>query len=410
MMLQQFERTIDALEAKLAAPQGNTPRRRYALEFARLGKRLYDGRHPVAWCGVVAPFDLLNAMGFTSCFVEFVGASLASSGVVDTFLDRAEQDGLVPDMCAYHRAVAGAAALGMMPVPQVLVATSCPCFAGQATMENLARLMERELIFLHVPLEQTPEAVRYLVDQLESMITQITALTGRRLDPDKLARTIERSNRAVAVIEEVFELAAHIPSPSASRELKDFGIAMPLLFGRPEAIELAQVFRDAFAGRIRSGGGNGVTKERVRLLWIQNRIQFREPLVKMLEQELGAVVVVDELNHVTWDPIDPQNPLEGIARRMISNPFNGPIESRISKLQALARRYRVDGAINPCNWGCRQGAGARGLMQTGLAEIGVPVLNLEVDCVDPRSFAEGQLRTRLEAFVEMLEAKSSPWS
>jgi benzoyl-CoA reductase/2-hydroxyglutaryl-CoA dehydratase subunit BcrC/BadD/HgdB len=62
----------------------------------------------------------------------------------------------------------------------------------------------------------------------------------------------------------------------------------------------------------------------------------------------------------------------------------------------------VDGAINPTQWGCRQGSGARGLISDALRSDGVPVLNLEVDCVDPRSFAEGQLKTRLEAFVEML--------
>ena len=39
----------------------------------------------------------------------------------------------------------------------------------------------------------------------------------------------------------------------------------------------------------------------------------------------------------------------------------------------------------------------------GLKEIVVPVLNLEVDGVDKRNFAEDQLRTHVEAFVEMLE-------
>jgi benzoyl-CoA reductase/2-hydroxyglutaryl-CoA dehydratase subunit BcrC/BadD/HgdB len=72
----------------------------------------------------------------------------------------------------------------------------------------------------------------------------------------------------------------------------------------------------------------------------------------------------------------------------------------------MARDYRIDGAINPCHWGCRQGTGARGMIAEGLRSIGVPVLNLEVDCVDPRNFSEGQLRTRLEAFVEMLGAKT----
>ena len=109
MILQQFENTIASLEEKMATPQGVTPRRKFALELARLGQRLYNGMTPVTWCGIAAPFDLLNSMGFTSCFIEFVGSSLASSGLVEMFLDRAEQDGLVPDMCGYHRAVAGAA-------------------------------------------------------------------------------------------------------------------------------------------------------------------------------------------------------------------------------------------------------------------------------------------------------------
>jgi benzoyl-CoA reductase/2-hydroxyglutaryl-CoA dehydratase subunit BcrC/BadD/HgdB len=38
----------------------------------------------------------------------------------------------------------------------------------------------------------------------------------------------------------------------------------------------------------------------------------------------------------------------------------------------------------------------------GLNDVGVPVLNLEVDCVDERNFAAGQVRTRIEAFMEML--------
>jgi benzoyl-CoA reductase/2-hydroxyglutaryl-CoA dehydratase subunit BcrC/BadD/HgdB len=75
----------------------------------------------------------------------------------------------------------------------------------------------------------------------------------------------------------------------------------------------------------------------------------------------------------------------------------------------LARAYKLDGAINPCHWGCRQGTGARGLISDGLKEINVPVLNLEVDCVDTRNFAEGQLRTRIEAFMEMLESQSRQW-
>jgi hypothetical protein len=128
----------------------------------------------------------------------------------------------------------------------------------------------------------------------------------------------------------------------------------------------------------------GVPDEKLRLLWIQNRIQFNNPLVELLEKEYRANIVSDELNDIFWDPIDPQDPYPGMARRAIAIPLNGSIQRRIGHLQKLARAY------------------------SGLKEIGVPVLNLEVDCVDKRNFAEGQLRTRVEAFVEMLESRPRP--
>ena len=148
--------------------------------------------------------------------------------------------------------------------------------------------------------------------------------------------------------------------------------------------------------------------EKLRLLWIQNRIQFNNSLVDLLEKEYQANIVSDELNDIYWDPIDPDGPYTGMARRAITIPFNGNVQDRIRHLQKLSRAYKLDGAINPCNWGCRQGAGARGLISEGLKKIGVPVLNLEVDCVDERNFAEGQLRTRLEAFIEMLQSRPRP--
>jgi benzoyl-CoA reductase/2-hydroxyglutaryl-CoA dehydratase subunit BcrC/BadD/HgdB len=137
-------------------------------------------------------------------------------------------------------------------------------------------------------------------------------------------------------------------------------------------------------------------------MWLQNRIQFRTSLEQVLAEEFGAVVVADELNDVTWDAVDPDDPYEGIARRALSFPLMLSPQRRVEHLAEMVRRHDIDGVINPCHWGCRQGTGTRGMIQEGLRAHGVPVLNLEVDCVDQRNYSEGQLRTRLEAFVEML--------
>jgi benzoyl-CoA reductase/2-hydroxyglutaryl-CoA dehydratase subunit BcrC/BadD/HgdB len=181
-----------------------------------------------------------------------------------------------------------------------------------------------------------------------------------------------------------------------------------LLLGTEAGVDVAQALRDEFLTKV-NNNESGIDGERIRLMWIQNRIQFKNPLIHLLENEYKAVVISDELNSITWDPIDPDDPYPGLARRSISIPLNGDVNRRVNHLKQLAKDYKIDGAINPCHWGCRQGTGARGLISEGLKDVGVPVLNLETDCVDSRNFSEGQLRTRLEAFTEMLENRPSPW-
>jgi len=406
MMYQYFKDMADGIETKIL--QDNelpNARKKYALETARLGSRLYSGNNTVAWCGIAVPFDLLNAMGITSCFVEFVGAVLAATDMADPFLEEAEQAGFTGDTCGYHRSVIGAARKKIMPKPDFLIASTCPCSGGVAVMENLARLFDKDLFVLHVPQENSEPGVAYLADQLKDMVEFVGRHTGKPLDEDKLRQAVDNTNRTRKLMQEVYHLAQNVPSPTDGRLLTNFGLVMPLFFGTEAAVEIARAYKDEFNARMDSGTP-GVPDEKFRLLWIQNRIQFSNPLVELLEKEYRTNIVSDELNDIYWDPIDPQDPYRGMARRAICIPLNGSIQGRINHLQELARAYRLDGAINPCNWGCRQGTGARGLISEGLKDIGVPVLNLEVDCVDKRNFSEGQLRTRIEAFVEMLESRS----
>lgn len=406
-MMKEYFTDLEAGIEKAISGGNSSHRKLYTLELARLKKRLYSGTDSIAWCGITAPFDLLNAMGVTSCFVEFIGAMLASAGAVGPFIEETDHAGFSSDACSYHRSVSGAAIKGMMPAPEFLIGTTNPCSGGLAVLENLARRFGRELFVLHIPQDDSAGNVRFLADQMKEMVAFASRVSGRKLDDASLRKSVENSNRASAVMKEIFELAGHVPSPVASRDLSNFGIVMALFFGSEQAIAIAEAYRDEFRKRI-DAGDYGKSGREFRLLWIQNRIQFKHGLEKMLEEEYGASSISDELNDITWDPIDPENP-EGFARRSISIPFNGTIEKRIGHLKKLARQYRIDGAVNPCNWGCRQGTGARGLIENGLKEIGVPVLNIEVDCVDSRKFTEGQFRTRLEAFMEMLQSRPPLW-
>ena len=407
MMLQYFEDLASGIESTLAkGGLDTTARKHFALEIARLGIRLFSGKENVAWCGVVVPFDLMNAMGVTSCFVEFVGAMVATTGSADMTLEAAESQGYATDICSYHRAINGAAAQGFMPEPAFLIATTCPCSGGLSTVENLARHFKKDLFVVHVPYASDRAGVKYLADQLRAMTDFVAAHTGRPLDPDRLRRAVELTNRTREIILELYDLAARVPTPARRNDLVNFALVMALLLGTERGVELATVYRDEFARKVEAGIP-GVPGEQVRLMWFQNRVQFKNTLSQMLEEEFKAAVVMDELNHVNWNPIDPDNPFESIATRTLVHPLVGPVELRIENIKKLVREYKVDGFIHPCHWGCRQGTGARGLIEESLKKEGIPVLNLEVDCIDSRQYAEGQLRTRLQAFVETILNKKA---
>ena len=406
-MLEYFNDLARGLENKLAAGGLETvARKKYALELAKLGARLYSEDEKIAWCGVLAPFDLLNALGVTSCFIEFVGAMLASTGTSGPMMEASEQAGYSTDICSYHRAIQGAVLQGALPEPEFLIATTCPCSGGLATIETLARHFNKALFLLDIPHQNDRESVEYLAAQHRDMVEFVTSRTGRPLDPERLRETMIITNKTRELLVEIYELASAVPTPARQSDMANLALVMSLLMGTQSGIEVAEAYRDEFKAKVESGIA-GFPGEKLRLLWFQNRIQFRNPFIKMLDEEFDAAVVMDELNYIFWEPIDPDDPYEGIAKRVLSNPLLGPVENRLNNLLKLVEIYKVDGIICPCHWGCRQGTGIRGLLETRLRRHGIPVLNLEVDCIDPRNFSAGQLKTRMGAFVEMLQGRKA---
>lgn len=407
MIQDYFKETITGIEQVLAQnPEGPTARKKYALEIARLGKQLYSDENTIAWCGIVVPFDILHTMGVTSCFVEFVGAVLANLGGVEPALEAAEQNGYSTDICSYHRAVNGAAAMGLVPPPDFLIGTNCPCSGSLSTVEHLAYKFNKPLFVLHVPPKHDAQSIAYLAKQIERMVGFVEAQTGKALDLQALRQTIDKVNQTRDMLLEVYQLASHMPTPARRKDMINLGFLMLLLMGSDAGLDLATAYRDEFKTKI-ARKQSGIEDEQIRLLWFQNRIQFKTDLEEVLEKEYQTAVVVDELNSITWEPIDPEAPFEGFAARILSNPVSSPISNRLSNLIRMAKAYQVDGVIHPGHWGCRQGTGARGLVESALKAEGLPMLNLDVDCADPRNFSEGQLRTRVGAFIETIAARKS---
>ncbi len=393
-----FAQMVSGLKKKLK--QNPTARRKFIYEIGRVGNRIFDDNWSIGWTTVFVPYEILSSMNVSGMFVEFFGAMLSSTGISQKYLELAESKGYSTDSCSYHRAIIGGAMQDLIPKPDVLIGASIPCNGGVKALKRIGDLFDKDVFILNIPIETTPKSVDYLVDQYNQMISYIEKETGQKIDNNKLKQSIRYNNQVRDYMLEIEELCKHVPSPINHNDLKNF-IMILLLQGSEEGVDVVKTYRDEFKYRIENEDYK-IPEEKHRLLWIQNRIQFKTDLLELLEKNYGANVVIDELNHIWWEEMDENDPLRSLAYRMITHPLVGPAERRIKIITQLAKDYSVDGAINPSHLGCRQSSGARVLIKDALKKIDVPLVDLDVDCVDERNFSHGQIMTRLEAFMEML--------
>mgnify|MGYP000237770147 FL=1 len=112
-----------------------------------------------------------------------------------------------------------------------------------------------------------------------------------------------------------------------------------------------------------------------------------------------------EMNLDYRAPLDTEHPLEALADKMIHNVYNGPYERKAALVSELAQDLLSDGVINFCHWGCKQSSGGVMLLKEELDKKDIPLLILDGDGMDRRNSHDGQIRTRFEAFLEVLKQR-----
>lgn len=132
--------------------------------------------------------------------------------------------------------------------------------------------------------------------------------------------------------------------------------------------------------------------------------------VKSIEDQ-GALVVTDELCTSTryWGDkvvLDDGRPiLEAISRRYLNNfpcARMYPSDERFNRIIDYARDFKVDGVISEIVRYCVPYAHDLPLLTDRLSEVGIPTLALDVEYGTAGS---GQIATRVQAFLEMMEVR-----
>lgn len=350
-----------------------------------------------AMASLFLPCEPLQVMGLYPYSCEGLGCFLSGTQAEQSFLQYAESQGLPDTFCSYHRIFIGAAEKGLMPKPRFILNTTLACDANMLTFRRLAEYFQVPQFVVDVPYETDEQSVDYVADQLREMVRFMERETGQHLKEETLRAAVARSQRSMEQFDRYMTLRAdRLLIGELTGEMFS-AFALHTLLGTPET--------ESYTRRCIQEAEKAPPAEGVRLVWMHTTPFWVQPLRQVTDYNRQVQVVACDMcfEGLLKGPMD-DDPYRAMAQRVVYSAFNGPVERRIQRGIDAARQVKADGAVWFCHWGCKHTLGGAQLAKRRFEEAGLPCLVLDGDGCDRSHGGEGQMATRMEAFVEMLKA------
>jgi benzoyl-CoA reductase/2-hydroxyglutaryl-CoA dehydratase subunit BcrC/BadD/HgdB len=252
---------------------------------------------------------------------------------------------------------------------------------------------------IYLPLKQTEHAVDMYLADLEDWRNRISEFRGARIVDRDLRRSIEVYNRGRELLQKLYELRKGDRPPVTGAEALEVVKAATRL-PREQFNELLEKLLDEI-----KRAGREIKKSK-RLMIVGSQLE-NSTWIETIEK-LDAVVVTDELEVGTryfWGTVDAKlPPMEALARYYISGRPPGariwPAGKRFEHIFNMAGQYKVDGVISEILRNDAEYGHDKLFLDKEMKERGIPILELDVEYGESGS---GQMRTRVEAFLEMVQ-------
>ena len=399
----------------LAPPLRCAPRLKELISRHYLVGRYANLGRKVAWVSSGAPVEFLDALGFYLLYPENHAVLCATRRRTEELAGVAEDAGYSRDLCSYARTdvgsvLSGKTPVGRLPKPDLLVCCDNICQSVLYWYRVLAHRFRVPLIVIDTPFiysEPDEHAVDYVKRQIEQAIGVAEEVAGKSLDPKELEKISRRAKEAAVLWQRALQLSRHKPAPFTAFDQFIHMAPVVEMRGAEVTLEYYRTLIAELEEKAKRGEG-AVANERIRLLWDNLPIWPRLRWLQKRLAERGAALVAStytnawaELTHL----MDPTKPLDSAARAYLQPLLNRGTGYKLQVMQGMAKDYGVNGAILHSDRSCKPySVGQMDQRERLSKEAGIPVMLLEADHADPRSFSEEQVANRLSAFLEVLEA------
>lgn len=262
--------------------------------------------------------------------------------------------------------------------------------------------------FLNVPHMVQASSLDFFKAELATLRRRLSAFAGRPMTDEALAGAVRLHNRSRALLKRLYDLRRQDPPPVSGEEALRTVLATMVL-PVSEQIELLEEVLAVVQSRPAAEAGG-----RPRLMLYGCEIDSPE-FVRLIE-DAGADVVMDDLctgTRAFWEEVEETpDPIQGLAVRYLeklhcprtyrarAGTHEQDLENRFGYMREYAETFGLRGAVLYVIRYCDTQEFDAPSVRDYLGGLGLPVLHIEDDYT---LAGIESLRTRVQAFVEMIE-------
>lgn len=426
------------------------------MEYYNTLKNAKKENKKVCWMNAGLPAGILYAFeGMIPFFPQMHGELHAVRGNYEKMANFLEGKWEVPrEICGEAKATLGLILYGNddlsfhSPNPDLLLTTNEACMQ----IVQVFKVINEHLSIPHYDIDIPPVFdgsqndfnTEFVTTQILDQCDRIEKELQIPFNTDRLIEYTKYCFKIFLIWEETLKLFKYSPVPMDSLELLPF--FNPIVFADfsrsgEKVLNMYLTFYGELYERIKENEKNKTPKETFRILWDIQPILGKKKFIKNLLSNYNASIVmltflesglsisgtedsiltypiteaqIEKIAYKTlceWAGIDSIEKLnkENIIK-VFSKFISGNVEYKrnldyhYERMRQTIDRFNIDAIIFNTNQACRViSATQRQVMNYIRDNYDIPILTLDVNPMDNRYFSSGQLKTRIEAFMESIE-------
>lgn len=379
-------------------------------------KTARDNGKKVAWITSGGPVEALHVMDVIPVYPENHSAMIGATKMGGGLCELAENMGYCSDICSYARSDIACATIkggpiGGLPAPDFLVCCNNICGTVMKWYEVQARYFNVPLFIFDTPICHTDfpeETRRYVEKQTMEYITFLEEVCGKSFDFDRMMEVGRLSLKGQRLWQDILDTTMSKPSPMSAFDAFFFMAMIVTLRGTQIAVDFYQELLEEMRQRASQKIGV-VPHEKYRLLWDNLAIWHKMKWLSEKFSSHDACLVADTYTSAwcsSMKYLDERDFLKSMVQGYTRIYLNIGVDQMADIIKNMVTKYDVDGIVMHSNRSCKPySLGQYDIRKRIQDEFGLPILMIEADMVDERSFSESQIETRIDAFMEMIKEK-----